>query len=97
MASYLTMLNFTEKGVGDIKSGPDRLDAAKKAIEAAGGRMIFWYLTMGEYDAVSLVELPEDEAAATLLLSIASQGNIRTTTMRAFTEDEYRSIIAALP
>ena len=85
MPSYLSLLNWTEQGIADIKSGPERLEASKQAIEAAGGRMIFFYLTMGEYDAVALVELPNDEAAATLLLAIGGQGNVRSQTLRAFT------------
>ena len=97
MPSYLSLLNWTEQGIADIKSGPERLEASKQAIEAADGRMIFFYLTMGEYDAVALVELPNDEAAATLLLAIGGQGNVRSQTLRAFTEDEYREIVAGLP
>ena len=52
---------------------------------------------MGQYDAVVVTEGPDDETAAKLLLTIGTQGNIRTETFRAFTEDEYRKVIAALP
>lgn len=97
MPSYLSLINWTEQGIADVKSSPERLDAAKQAIEAAGGRMIFLYMTMGEYDLATLIELPNDEAAAAVLLALGSTGSIRSTTMKAFTEEEYRSIIAALP
>ena len=97
MPSYLSLINWTEQGMADVKSSPERLDAAKQAIEAAGGRMIFFYMTMGEYDLATLIELPNDEAAAAALLALGSQGSIRSTTMKAFTEEEYRSIVAALP
>ena len=97
MPSYLSLMKWTEQGIADVKSGPERLDAAKQTIEAAGGRLIFFYMTMGEYDMATLVELPNDEAAATMLLATGAQGNIRTTTMKAFTEDEYRGIVALLP
>ena len=97
MPSYLSLLNWTEQGVRDIKQSPERLDAAKQAIQAAGGRMIFFYMTMGEYDMATLIEAPDDESAATVLLALGSQSSIRSTTMKAFTEDEYRGIIGSLP
>lgn len=97
MPSYLSLINYTEQGIKDAKNGPARLDAVKQAARDAGGRLIFFYMTMGQYDLVTLLELPDDETATRLLLQIGGQGNIRTTTMKAFTEDEYRSIIAALP
>ena len=96
MPSYLSLLNWTEQGIADIKSSPERLDAAKAAIEAAGGRMIFFYMTMGEYDMAILTEVPDDESAARVLLALGASGSIRSTTMKAFTEDEYRSIVGGL-
>ncbi len=96
MPSYLVLGNYTEQGIRDIKDSPNRLQEAKQAAEAAGGRLIFFYLTMGQYDFASVVELPNDEMAATILLKLGGQGNMRTTTLKAFTEDEYRSIIAAV-
>ena len=97
MPSYLILGNWTDQGVRDIKGAPDRLEAAKKAAEAAGGKIVFFYMTMGQYDIAVLAELPNDEAAARLLLATGSQGNVRSTTLRAFTEDEYRSIVSSLP
>jgi uncharacterized protein with GYD domain len=97
MPSYLSLINWTEQGIANVKDSPERLDAAKQAIEAAGGRMIFFYMTMGEYDLATLVELPDDDAAASVLLALGGQGAIRTTTMRAFTEEEYRNIVSAMP
>lgn len=97
MPSYLSLINWTEQGVSSVKDSPERLEAAKQAIEAAGGRMIFFYMTMGEYDLATLIEVPDDEAAAKVLLTLGGQGAIRTTTMRAFTEDEYRNIVGSLP
>ena len=97
MQSYLSLINWTEQGVQQVKDSPDRLDAAKAAIEGAGGRMIFFYMTMGEYDLVTVIEVPDDEAAALVLLALGAQGSIRTKTMRAFTEVEYREIVGSLP
>ncbi len=97
MPSYLSLINWTEQGVRNVKESPGRLDAAKAAIEEAGGRLIYFYMTMGEYDLVTLIEVPDDETAARVLLTLGSQGSIRTTTMRAFTEDEYRNVVSSLP
>ncbi len=97
MATYITLLKYTQDGVKKIKDSPARLEDAKKLFNAMGAEMKAWYLTLGEYDAVAIVEGPDDETAAKLLLTIGAQGNIRTTTFRAFTEDEFRKIIAALP
>lgn len=97
MPSYLSLINWTDQGIQAVKDSPQRLDAVKQAAQAAGGRLIFFYMTMGQYDLVTLLELPNDETAARLLLTIGGLGNVRTTTLRAFTEDEYRSIIAGLP
>ena len=97
MPSYLSLINWTEQGAANVKDSPERLDAAKQAIEAAGGRMIFFYMTMGEYDIATLIEAPNDEAAAGVLLALGARGSIRTKTMRAFTEDEFRSIVGNLP
>ena len=88
--------NWTDQGIRTIKESPRRLDATKKAIEAAGGKMLGFYLTMGKYDSVLIVEAPSDEVAATLALSAGSQGSIRTETLKAFPEAEYRHIIAKI-
>ena len=97
MPSYLSLINWTEQGIQSVKDSPERLDAAKAAIEAAGGRLIFFYMTMGEYDIATLIEAPDDQTASRVLLSLGAEGSIRTKTMRAFTEDEYRSIVGSLP
>lgn len=97
MPTYITLLKWTDQGVRDIKASPQRLDAAREAISAAGGRMIAFYLVLGEYDMVIISESPSDEVYATTVLAIASRGAVRSTTLKAFTEDEYRRIIAAIP
>lgn len=97
MPSYAILGNYTEQGIKNMKDLPDRVQASKDAIQAAGGRMIFFYLTLGEYDFISVVEVPDAETAATTLLSIAADGNVRTATLQAFTEDEAAAIVGALP
>jgi uncharacterized protein with GYD domain len=97
MPTYITLLHFTQKGIETIKEGPARLDRAKQAFKAAGAELKAFYLVTGRYDAVAIVEAPNDEAVARLALGNASMGNVRSETLRAFTEDEYRRIIASLP
>jgi uncharacterized protein with GYD domain len=97
MATYISLLRYTQQGIENIKEGPARLDSAKQAFQAMGGKITAFYLVMGQYDAVVVSEAPDDETVAKLALSIGSKGTIRTETLRAFTEDEYRRVIATLP
>lgn len=97
MPTYISLLRFTQQGVEKIKESPARLDAAKQAFRAMGGELKEFYLVMGQYDAVVVSEVPDDATGAKLALAIGSRGAIRTETLRAFTEDEYRKIIAGLP
>ena len=97
MPTYITLLRFTQKGAETIKEGPSRLDAAKGRFRAAGAELKAFYLTMGQYDAVAIIEAPNDETVAKLALATGSMGTVRTETLRAFSEDEYRKMIAALP
>ena len=97
MATYISLIRYTEHGVKDMKDSPSRLAKAKDVIKAAGGELKAFYLTLGQYDAVSVMELPDDETATRLALIIGGQGAIRTETMRAFPEDEYAKIVASLP
>ncbi|HTO85906.1 MAG TPA: GYD domain-containing protein [Thermoanaerobaculia bacterium] len=98
MPTYISLLRYTPQGVQKIKEGPARLEAAKKAFKTLGkGELKQFYLVLGQYDAVVISEGPDDESAAKVALAIGSQGNVRTETFRAFTEDEFRKLIAALP
>ena len=97
MPSYLSLLSWTDQGVKAVKDSPARLDAATAAITAAGGRLIFFYMLMGEYDIAILTEFADDETAARVLLTQAAAGNVRSTTFKAFQESEFRALIASLP
>ena len=97
MSTYIMLLRWTEQGVGKIKESPSRLDAFKQALQQAGGALKGFYLVTGRYDMVAVVEAPDEEALARLALATGSQGNVRTETLRAFTEDEYRRIVGGLP
>jgi uncharacterized protein with GYD domain len=97
MATYIILQKLTEQGIQNIKGSPARLDAAKQLAKSMGGEIKATYLVMGEYDLVIILEAPNDEGVATGMLAVGMQGNTRSVTMRAFTEDEYRKIIAAIP
>ena len=97
METFVILINFTQQGVEKIKESPARLDAAKQAFKAMGAEITQYYLVMGQYDAVVIAEAPNAETAGKLALAIGAQGNIRTETLQAFTEDEYRKVIASLP
>ena len=97
MATYITLIRWTEKGMENIKESPARLDAAKKAFQAMGGEIKDFFLVTGIYDMVMISEAPDHETGVKLALAIGSAGAVRTETLRAFTEDEYRQIIASLP
>ncbi len=96
MPHFVTLLRYTQQGMTKIKESPARLDAAKKAAEAAGGKIHAWYLTMGQYDAILISEFPSDEACARFSLSAGALGNISTETLKAFPEADYRKIIGSI-
>ncbi len=97
MPTYITLLTYTQQGAEKIKDSPARLDAAKQGVRQMGGELKAFYLTMGQYDAVVVFELPDDEAATRFALATAARGSVRTETLRAYPEAEYRKIVAALP
>ncbi len=97
MATYISLLSFTQQGIETIKESPARLDAAKELFRSMGAELKEFYLVTGQYDAVVITEGPDDETAAKLVLKIGSLGSVRTETMRAFPEEEYKKIVAAIP
>ncbi len=97
MPTYITLVNYTQKGIENVKESPARLDKVKEAMKAAGGELKAFYLTMGRYDMVVISEAPNDEAYAATMLAIGAAGAVRSETLKAFTEEEYRKIIASIP
>lgn len=96
MPTYISLANWTDQGIRDVRGVPKRLDAAKQMLKDVGGEFKAAYMTMGAYDVVTIVEAPNDEVVARVLLAIGGLGNVRTTTLRAFSEAETRKIIASL-
>jgi uncharacterized protein with GYD domain len=97
MPTYISLVKYTHQGISTIREGPNRLEANKEILNRYGVEMKAFYLTMGRYDMVTISEAPDDAAAAKAALTVGSAGNLTTETLRAFTEDEYREIVAALP
>jgi uncharacterized protein with GYD domain len=97
MSIYVMLMNYTEQGIGNIKGSPKRADAARFLAKSCGAELKDLYLTMGEYDLIAIVEAEEDDAVAKFALALGSIGNVRSTTLKAFTEQEYRTIIETLP
>ncbi len=97
MPTYIAMLKWTSQGLRDIKQSPSRLDAVRKLFEADGVRLKDFYMVSGHHDMIVILEAPDYTAIARAVLSAASQGSITTETCRAFTEEEYRKIVADLP
>ena len=97
MATYILLMKLTEQGVKDIKNAPQRIEQAFKTVEAMGGKVIGFYSVMGDYDYVAIGEFPSDELAMTFLLGLGSQGNARTTTLKAFTREEFAAVVKKLP
>ncbi len=97
MPAYITLARWTHQGAEKIKESPARLDAFKQLVKSAGGEVKGFYMVTGRYDIVVISEAPNDDAMAKVALATASKGGIKTETLRAFTEDEYRKIVAALP
>jgi uncharacterized protein with GYD domain len=93
MPTYVTLMKWTEQGRQNIESLPDRAEQVSKRVEQAGGKLIGNFVTMGRYDQISVVEAPDDETAARLLLVIAGRGNAVTETLRGFTMEEVRELL----
>lgn len=97
MAKYVTLYKFTDQGIRNIKNSPERVRQASAAWEAMGGKLLGIYSTQGPYDLVAISETDDVELAAAFALSLGSQGNVTTLTMRAFDPDEYERIISKIP
>ena len=97
MPTYINLVSWTQKGIENVKESPNRLDAAKKLFQSVGGELKQFYLVFGQYDMIVISEFPDDETATKAGLTLGSAGSVRTETCRAFSEDEYRKIIGALP
>ncbi len=96
MATYISLVNWTDQGIKSVKESPVRLDAAKALARKYGCELRQFFMTMGTTDMVAIIEAPNDEAMAQYGLALGASGALRTTTLKAFPEDAYRKIIAGI-
>jgi uncharacterized protein with GYD domain len=93
MATYISLITWTDQGRSKASSLPDRVAEVDKRIESMGGKTVGNWVTMGRFDQVAVVEAPDDETAARMLMVVAERGNAVTETLRAFTMDEVRGLV----
>jgi uncharacterized protein with GYD domain len=96
VGTCLMLLNGTDQGIRNIKESPKRMDAAKKLAKDFSGEIKTVYMTQGSFDLAFVADMPNDEKVATFVLKLGSLGNVRTTTLKAYSEDDYRKIIGGL-
>jgi uncharacterized protein with GYD domain len=96
MATFISLLNFTDQGIRNVKDSPDRYEAFRAMAEKLGVRVKDMYYTVGHYDVVVVME-GSDEAVTTALLKVASLGNVRTETLRGFSLDDMKKIMGTMP
>jgi uncharacterized protein with GYD domain len=92
MASYVVLFNWTEQGVRSFRDSPGRVEAFNQEMEGLGVRLKEVYWTLGPHDLVGVIEAADDETVTAALLKLATGGNVRTTTLRAFNADEFRAL-----
>ena len=97
MTRYVTLYQFTDQGIRNVKESPTRLKAAIKKAEGMGMKILGAYYTEGAYDLVVISEAPDEKAATAFAIATAAQGNVRSVTMRAHTPDEFEAIAKMMP
>lgn len=93
MPTYISLCRFTDQGIRTIKDTTKRAAAVQEAAQKFGAAMSHLYWTLGHYDLVTIVDAEDEQAATAFMLSIASAGNVRVQTLRAFNRDEMGRIL----
>jgi uncharacterized protein with GYD domain len=96
MANYISLVQFTDQGIRNIKDTTKRSEAAMAEAEKMGMKIVQAFWTMGAYDVVVLLEAPDDETMSAFTLKIGSMGSVKTHTLRAFSKDEMENILAKI-
>lgn len=96
MSKYVVLVNWTEQGIQQARETTRRAAKVAQMAEGVGGHMDLLLWTLGRYDLVAIVDMPTDEAMATVGLQIGGLGSVRTESLRAFTSDEMDGILAGL-
>ena len=97
MATFITTLKFTQKGIESIRESPKRAAAFKAVAKRMGVKVAGIYWTLGEFDGVVIIDAPDDATATAAMLYLSSQDNVHTTTARAFDSTEIEKVIGLLP
>jgi uncharacterized protein with GYD domain len=97
MATFISLVNFTEQGARDFNATVDRAAKFGALAEGVGVKLKDVYWTMGAHDALLILEAPDNQAVVAALLKLASLGNVRTQTLPAFNSSEMRQIISKVP
>ena len=96
MSAYVLLCNYTDQGVRNIKDAPKRRAAAREIGKSLGVEIKSAHLAFGPYDLIIHAEAPNDEAMAKFVLSVAAKGNVRSTTVKVFSEADTDKIVAAI-
>ena len=96
MPTFISLINFTDQGIKNVKESPARAQAFTEMAKKLDIEVKAVYWTVGSYDVVVIAE-GSDEAVTTALLTVGSAGNVRTQTLRAFDADSMRKILAKMP
>ena len=97
MVRRILLMKLTDQGVKDIKNAPQRIEQSIKTFEKMGGKMLGFYAVTGEYDYLSIGESPNDEVGMAFVLGLSAIGNVRVTTLQAFTKEEFAGMLSKLP
>jgi uncharacterized protein with GYD domain len=92
---FVVLGNWTNEGFKNAKDAPSRIKDTHKAVAETGGKMQLYY-TLGEYDFIMILDLPDDKAIVKILVWLGSKGNVRTKTLKAWTEDEAAKVLAEI-
>jgi uncharacterized protein with GYD domain len=94
MTAYVSLINWTDQGIKNFRDTTQRAADFSRLVESSGGRVRELLWTVGEYDIVCVIDFPDDETGVATLLRLGSAGNIRSSTLRAFSAEEMAAIIA---
>jgi len=96
MPTYVVLGKYTEQGGRNINDAVNRLEVVERRLQEVGGKILSWHMTLGEYDVVTIIDLPSDDDLLRLALETAKVGSLRTTTLKAFTRDQVAAAVSKL-
>lgn len=97
MHTYVVLMKLTDQGIRSVQDAPERIEASIKSFEAVGGKFVGFYATMGQYDYVAIGEAPNEAVVMSFVLGLGRHGDVRTTTLKALSREEFEEIVKKLP